>query len=247
MPAQNLPRINSISSAYNEGLDELRRGHRSAWRCGNALDRVLTDFHVVATYLYPDGNYWERGIQEAAYPPKVEALNVLMRATQYVGDCAACEVIFGEHSTAQFTSAGALLDPEAYAFRFYRSSFPVFPEKLPSVPFPTGVSVQSGDIVPADGIWEPVTVTRGSLLNLIRAAAPGVENAGCFNYLVQGTRAPRMTRCFTGSHGIPRDVDVCWRLLWHDERYTDGVIPNESEYLLTAPPATANNKSRDLL
>ncbi|MCA7961189.1 hypothetical protein LGM14_27240 [Burkholderia multivorans] len=26
-----------------------------------------------------------------------------------------------------------------------------------------------------------------------------------------------------------------WRLLWEDKRYTDGVIPDESEYFLEGP------------
>src|SRR5260221_214109 len=82
----DLPRIYGILSAYNKGLDELRRGYRCIWRRDEAFDQALTDYHVVAKYLYPDGDYWERGIQEAPYPPKVEALNLLMRGGEYVGE-----------------------------------------------------------------------------------------------------------------------------------------------------------------
>ncbi|MGF6570068.1 hypothetical protein ABH945_002179 [Paraburkholderia sp. GAS333] len=234
MPADNLPRIYGILSTYNKGLDELRRGYRFIWRRGEAFDQALTDYQVVATYLYPDGDYWERGVQEAAYPPKVETLNVLMRASEYVGECAACEVPAGDHATAHFTAAGALLNPEAYVFRFYRLSFPVFPEVLPPVPQPTGVVIRTGDAVPVDGIWEPVTITRGKVLGLIPVGTASSENAGCFNYLVEGTRAPRMTGPFNESRGYAEDIDVSWRLLWKDDRYADGLIPDESEYLLSA-------------
>lgn len=235
MPADNLPRIYGVLSAYNKGLDELRRGYRFVWRQGEAFDQALTDYHVVAKYFYPDGDYWERGIQEAPYPPKVEALNLLMRRSEYVGEHAACEVPAGDDATAQFTAAGALLNPEAYVFRFYQLGFPVFPEPLPPVPQPTGVVIRTGDTVPVDGIWEPVTITRGKVLGLIPVGATSSENAGCFNYLVQGTRAPRMTGPFNENRGHAEDIDVSWRLLWKDDRYMDGLIPDESEYFLTAP------------
>ncbi|RAS27802.1 Imm72 family immunity protein [Paraburkholderia bryophila] len=239
MLADNLPRIYGILSAYNKGLDELRRGYRFIWRRDEAFDQALTDYHVVAKYLYPDGDYWERGIQEAPYPPKVEALNVLMRASEYVGEHAACEVPASERATAHFTAAGALLNPKAYVFRFYQLSYPVFPEVLPAVPPPTGIVIRSGDTVPVDGIWEPVTITRGKVLGLIPMGATSSENAGCFNYLVQGTRAPRMTGAFNESSGHAEDVDVSWCLLWKDDRYTDGTIPEESEYFLATPEAVS--------
>jgi hypothetical protein len=69
--ANNLPRIYGILSAYNKGLDELRRGYRFIWRRDEAFDQALTDYHVVAKYLYPDGDYWERGIQEAPYADSI--------------------------------------------------------------------------------------------------------------------------------------------------------------------------------
>jgi hypothetical protein len=237
MPADNLPRIHGILSAYNKGLAELRRGHRFVWRRGEAFEQALTDYRVVAKYLYPNANYWERGIQEAAYPPMVEALNVLMRASEYVGEGAPCEVPARDDATAPIMAAGALLNPQAYVFSFYQLSFPVFPEVLPSVPKATGAVIRTGDSVPLDGIWEPFTISRRKVLGLFPIDAGSSENAGCFNYLVQGTRAPGITGPFNESGGFTEAIDVSWSLLWKDDRYASGSIPDQSGYLVTAPKA----------
>jgi hypothetical protein len=233
MFADNLPHIYGILGAYNKGLDELRRGYRFIWRTDEAFDQALTDYEVVTKYFYPDGDYWERGIQQAPYPPKVEELNLLMRASEYVGEQAACEVPASGRATAHFTAPGALLSPDAYVFPFYRLTYPVFPKVLPSVPSPTGVVIRTGDNVPVDGIWEPVTITREKALGFIPLGAVNSENAGCFNYLVQETRAPRMVGPFDQNRNRAEEIDVSWRLIWKDDRYADGLIPDESEYWLS--------------
>ncbi|MBW9107864.1 Imm72 family immunity protein [Paraburkholderia phenoliruptrix] len=243
MPADNLPRIYSILSAYNKGLDELRRGYRFIWREGQAFQQALADYDVVATYLYPNGDYWERGIQEAPYPPKVEALNLLMRSSEYVGEHAACEVPANGRATAHFTSAGALLNPKAYVYPFYQLSYPVFPQELQPVPQPTGVVIRTGDAVPADGIWEPVIISREKMLGLIPIGAASSENAGCFNYLVQSTRAPRVMGRVDETSDRFGEIDVSWRLLWKDDRYKDGSIPDESEYFLAAPATVRSDQT----
>ncbi|MBU6488772.1 MAG: hypothetical protein KGQ57_13275 [Burkholderiales bacterium] len=232
MPAENLPRIYEILSLYNSGLRELGRGNRFIWRLNGVFDRLIGEYYVVAAFLYPDGDYWERGIQEAPYPPKVETLNILMRASEYLGEVAPLEVSQAGNRRALIESPGWLLDPDVYRHRFYSLQYPVFPESLPPVPDPKGGVVRSGQTIPVDGIWEPVKTKRGRLLGLIPIGEAELESTGCLNYFVEGARAPRIT----GDYDQARDrydfVDTHWRLVWEDDRYKDGIIPDESEYFI---------------
>jgi len=243
MPADNLPRIYDILSYYNKGLLELRRGNRFVWRKGEALEQALKNFWVVSKYIYPDGDYWERGIQEAPYPPKVEVLNKLMRASEYLGEEAMLEPTDRPGATALIGGPGWLLDPEAYRNRFYTLPYPVFPEPLPEVPEPTNGMVRSGQRIPEDGIWEPVKVHRNKLLGLIPTGEKEVEGNGCFHYFVQGVKAPRVTGNFNEALDRFEIDDTHWRLVWKDERYKDGIIPDESEYFLEPPPPVAPDEA----
>jgi hypothetical protein len=235
MPADNLPRIYDILSYYNKGLPELRKGNRSVWRDDGPLERAIANFWVAASFLYPHGDYWERGIQEAPYPPKVEELNKLMRASEYLGEEAPLEPPDRLGATALIAGPGWLLDPETYQHRFYTLPYPVFPEPLPEVPEPTDVMVRSGQRIPEDGIWEPVKVHRNKLLGFIPTSEKEVESNGCFNYFIQGAKAPRVTGDFNEALDRFEIDDTHWRLVWKDKRYKDGVIPDESEYFLDPP------------
>ncbi|WP_420957181.1 Imm72 family immunity protein [Burkholderia gladioli] len=53
-----------------------------------------------------------------------------------------------------------------------------------------------------------------------------MRGSGCFNYLIRDIRAPGLR-----SHES-RTVQTHWRLLWEDKRYSDGIIPDESQYFL---------------
>ncbi|WP_329955955.1 Imm72 family immunity protein [Burkholderia cepacia] len=65
-----------------------------------------------------------------------------------------------------------------------------------------------------------------------------LRNGGCFNYFTRGTRAPNLTDDFPGLL-----IPTCWRLLWEDRRYVNGVVPDESQYFLEprqAPQTSMN-------
>jgi hypothetical protein len=124
-----------------------------------------------------------------------------------------------------------------------------FPLDLPDVPTSTDVIINSGEVIPFDGIWEPEWKVREArtnfLSNLINVRSSNTEQfeKGCMNYLMADTIAPT----YKDGLGEP-EIQVVWRLIWEDTRYRDGIIPEEeSQYL--APPAVvtspqANDKLR---
>ncbi|CAD6542423.1 Imm71 family immunity protein [Paraburkholderia sabiae] len=167
MEADKLPRIFDILSRYNKGLEDLAKGYRFVWRIGQPLYDAKRESGVILTNFYRDPDYWERGMQLAPYPSKVEALNQLMLASRFHGDQTPLEIDFSAvHLGAYWSNAGALLSPDAYRYGFYELPYPVFPATLPPVPGPQDVMIQTGESVPVDGIWEPVTVRRDRLLGL---------------------------------------------------------------------------------
>lgn len=232
MDADLLPGIYETLSLYNRGVEELGKGHRFVWRTGEPLDVVMDKSGTVRNFLYPHPDYWERGIQTAPYPDKVEALNRLLLASRYGCDYAPVEVPFVPRLSARYSSPGELLAPQSYRYQFYQLPYPVFPAELPEVPAATDLIISSGQRVPVDGIWEPVTVEREKVLGLVPLGAKSVENNGCFNYLVTGTKAPNITGQWNEAESRRERVGTHWRLLWEDTRYKDGAIPDESEYFL---------------
>lgn len=78
------------------------------------------------------------------------------------------------------------------------------------------VTVKSGDEAPVFGIYDPQV------------------DGGCLNYLWGGVAAPLLTVGYeTG-----RDIPVTWRLIWKDDRYLDGQIPDEeNDYFPPEEPA----------
>jgi hypothetical protein len=230
MPADNLPAIYNILSLYNEGLQALRNGDRSVWRNDGVLNMAVSQYYGVASFLYPDADYWERGAQQAPYPAKVEALNQLMRASEFHGDAAPLES--KRRESAFIAGPGFLLNPRSYEYGFHSLAYPIFPEVLPEIPEGEDVLIRSGQTVPVSGIWEPVHVERDRILGLIPHGSVRIESAGCFNYFVNGTAAPKIIGRYIEATERFERVNVQWRLLWEDRRYKDGVVPDESEYFL---------------
>jgi hypothetical protein len=112
-----------------------------------------------------------------------------------------------------------------------------YPDPLPDVPDPKeDVAVKTGEQVPCFGVWEPT------------------ENGRCvgvMNYLLGDTRAPAYEKTFLDpsdtnygygyvggidDYGHVNGSDVVWRLIWRDDRYEDGTIPEEEEgYIFLCP------------
>ena len=130
-----------------------------------------------------------------------------------------------------------------------------FPAVLPDIPAPIGTTVDTGDEVPVDGIYEPEwgeseSVSPSGLFGKVRTAfvgkpslidapsagiSPRREHLGCMNYFLANTSAPPYQ-----DREQDQPMPVTWRLIWKDERYLDGVIPSEEpEYLAPAAAPAA--------
>ena len=106
-----------------------------------------------------------------------------------------------------------------------------FPSQLAPVPDPLdNTFVRTNEYTPYSGIWEPVDIAKPSMLSLISRAPkpqPPFSIMGAMNYLHGGSRAPQIT-VETADDNM--DLDTTWRLLWRDERYADGTVPEEEAY-----------------
>lgn len=114
-----------------------------------------------------------------------------------------------------------------------------FPESLAEVPDPIdSVFVRTGEHTPCSGVWEPVDIPKSSLLSLLARAPkprPPFKIIGAMNYLHGGSNAPKIkVETEHGSH----EVSTAWRLLWEDDRYKDGTVPEEEmDYHFSKPAA----------
>jgi hypothetical protein len=101
--------------------------------------------------------------------------------------------------------------------------------------------VRTNEYTPFSGIWEPIEAApkKNSLLRLFSddpKPQPPFKIMGSMNYLHGGSRAPQID--------IETTEDVIslgttWRLLWRDDRYTDGRIPEQEQSYRFMAPSTA--------
>ncbi len=228
LDANYLTIIHEILSDFDEGVAELAKGYRFVWRVEQPLERAINRFSELASSFYRHPRYWECGGQIAPYPPRVDALYQAMRASQFQMDDAPLEV-WSRCKVANLETADVLLNPAGYDHGFYKLAFPVFPNFLPSVPNPPGLMIKSGEVVPCDGIWEPVDVGFDRMDLDVLFGACSIRNNGCFNYFVEGTKAPNLSLVDVAQLQIIAKP-AHWRLLWEDGRYRDGVVRDESQY-----------------
>ncbi|MFT3721036.1 Imm71 family immunity protein [Pseudorhodoferax sp.] len=117
-----------------------------------------------------------------------------------------------------------------------------FPDSLSDVPNPTDdVLVRTGKPIPCSGIWEPVDAPKPKGFSLFKQPPPRgpFPIIGCMNYLHGGSPAPRATQRTADSEEL-HHVDVTWRLLWRDDRYEDGSIPEEERDYRFLQPGPIN-------
>jgi hypothetical protein len=113
--------------------------------------------------------------------------------------------------------------------------------EFPDVPVPEDeVLVRTGESCPCFGIWEPVKapLTKGYMGLFKRPEVPAdkvYELDGCMNYLHQGSPAPTIGFAEDDARGEGRST--VWRLIWIDDRYKDGTIPEEEAAYVFLPPA----------
>lgn len=222
---------------YDEGLPELAVGNRQVWQIKTGVFYQLAHpVGLIDSYFYLPCH--ERGGQREPYPVQVEKLNKLKVAAKIH-----CDYILypPANNVCYYFDAEYLLGSNFYKYNLNELSYPVFPRDLPPVPERTDIIIKTDDPVPCDGIWEPVRIQYNHKLLIIKTDISGFENLGAYNYFIRGMNAPRQLYYDVIIESdteivIPDDPiryrDVHWRLVWKDNRYCDGVIPDESEYFL---------------
>lgn len=176
------------------------------------------------------------GFREAFLDPRNERGLSLEEVHEHLGPAVglaaarACDMALRVRHTlaATWTCETILADRPSLRTRPRR-----LPSPLPPAPSPSGASVETDDDVPQTGIYVPTTI----------------RNA-CPNLLIAGHPAPSLTRACEriDYHGLPAsdgdpptppwtdyeysdDEPTAWRLAWADERYRDGLVVAEPEYL----------------
>ncbi|HDI8904083.1 TPA: hypothetical protein PPF09_004598 [Escherichia coli] len=226
---------------YDEGLSELAVGNRQVWqRLTGEFHQLARPVDLIESYFYLPCH--ERGVQQEPYPVEVEKLNKLKIAAKIHGDY----LMYPPHNNVcNFFDAAYLLELDNYKYNFNKLAYPVFPENLPPVPERSDIIIKTDDPVPCDGIWEPVKIHYDHKLLIIKDGISGFNNLGAYNYFIRGMNAPRQVYYDVLIESdtemvVPDDPiryrDVHWRLVWEDTRYSDGIIPDESEYFLDDAP-----------
>ncbi|TPG55432.1 Imm72 family immunity protein [Ewingella americana] len=224
----NLVHIYEALRLYEQGVEELGKGHRHVWRTTGDLYQLYKPVDIVKSRFF--GQCHERGIQQWSYPPKVEKINKLRLAEEYAGVeyiTESCNLV------ANITNVNFLYSDIIYESEFYSLPRPVFPPNLAPVPNERKKIISTGYVVPCDGIWEPGRLSFDFKWKVIPVGIGEFVNNGCFNYLIKGTKAPLIN---VFENGEMEKKSVEWRLIWEDTRYCDGIIPDESEYFLDDAP-----------
>ena len=220
----NLVYIYQALKLYDQGLAELRKGHRHVWRIQGDLYQLHRPVNLVRSFFY--GPCHERWAQIWPYPPKVEAINKLRLKEEYAGSEFVLEA---SNMKAPLSNVSFLFSDAFYEYEFYSLPRPFFPKNLTSVPNVRNEIITTGDVVPCDGIWEPGYLTFDYKWKVIPVGVKDFINKGCFNYLVSGSRAPLIDNIDSDE---TKSMKIQWRLVWEDSRYCDGIVPDESEYFL---------------
>lgn len=205
---------------FEEGLRRLRKGDKRVFQYNAhgefAMATRVFDHWQRRLWLIESG---DSGIDEAHTPNWPAITEAILDFGYALADCAP------HIMERQDLDAPA---PAIYGV-WYQEHLPKmpFPEPLPEVPDSTdNVLVHTGRTIPCSGIWEPVDVPRPKGLQLFKPLAPRgpFPIIGCMNYLHGGSPAPRAKQ---ETERESLRVDVTWRLLWRDDRYQDGTIPEE--------------------
>jgi len=205
---------------FDEGVRRLARGDKRVFTADEATglferayDEATISYYVQAKWKLEDG---EIGWKETT-PLMKEFFEALDELCMAWGEC-------GRDITEPF-------DPHypektfpaklSYGLRemILLPQFP-YPKPLPDLPeiFDI-VEVKTGELVPCSGIWEPV-----------ESGYP----TGTMNYLHGGQPAPKYEQDSRNKNdrvwgSYCHAFDATWRMLWRDDRYKDGTIPEEEQ------------------
>lgn len=144
-----------------------------------------------------------------------------------------------------------------YYNRWLRNDLPLmhFPDDMEAVPDPAvNTFVRANGFVPFAGIWEPVAAPATRFIDRFTGAwrpqAP-FKVVAPMKYFDRGAQAHAMTlQDNSDSDDKGEKLHLAWRLLWRENRYTDGTMPaEEAHYRFLEPersrPTTSGGEPVD--
>ena len=137
-----------------------------------------------------------------------------------------------------------------YYHRWLKNDMPLmqFPDQLAAVPDPAvNRLVRANGFVPCAGIWEPVAAPATRFVDRFTGAwkpAAPFTVVGPMNYFVRGTCAPGLiVQSGSDSDDAGEKLHLAWRLLWQEDRYTDGTLPEEEAHYQFLEPERSRPKA----
>jgi hypothetical protein len=123
-----------------------------------------------------------------------------------------------------------------------------FPPGLPVVPDPAiDILVRAEDVVPYAGIWEPVAAPASSWRDHFTGSwrpHPPFTVVGAMKYFTARSQAPGILLAQDADSNIADvKLDMAWRLLWIEDRYTDGAMPEQEAHYQFLEPEKSRPKS----
>lgn len=212
-----------------EGVRRLRKGDKRVFRYDANGEFVMADRRLWHwTSMQWRIEIGENGIDEEHTPYWPEFNYALTQLSEAWGECSPDILEREDLNAPSSTIYGVWLQEWLPKM--------TFPKVLPEVPDPVKhILIATGKTTPCPGIWEPVEVPKPKGFHLFSAPPPegSLPIVGCMAYLHGGSPAPRAKQ-ETETESLR--ADVIWRLLWRDDRYEDGTIPEEeSVYVFLKP------------
>ncbi|AVY66002.1 Imm71 family immunity protein [Xanthomonas translucens] len=206
---------------YEEGVRRLRKGDKRVFKF-DANGEFVMGHRIVShfTQLIWRIEIGENGINKDL-TPLWDEFSECLEKMRHLGNEIWADIIEGRY----FEDPAHNIYGEWFQKNVSRMHFPPV---IPDVPDPVeNTLVATGSRIPCSGIWEPVDAPKPKKFSLF--SKPDVPSGflpyiAAMNYLHGGSAAPK------ASQEIEDDVlniDVVWRLLWRDDRYEDGTIPEE--------------------
>ena len=243
LPESDLVSILKCLAHCEEGVRRLRLGDKRVFQHNANGEFVMADrirsFWSTMQWRIEIG---ENGIDEQYTPYWPEFDFALTQLNQAWGEC-----------SPKIIEPRELDEPSATVFnptmRDKTLATMTFPEPLPEVPNPVRHTlVSTGKAAPFSGIWEPVDVPRPKGFHLF--GSPSLPEgplplAGTMSYLHGSSKAPQV-RIIEDAKSVR--INTTWRLLWRDDRYEDGTIPEEENgYVFQKPdPSLAAPEPEEL-
>jgi hypothetical protein len=206
------PRILKGQVLYEQGLARLLQGDRTVWLYND--QGVLGDADAIEDHWY---------MALVCHGPHGD----IFPEGKYVDELTAAILDVSPYAWATAGVIQQVWENPVY-FEFwskehmaYLAQKVPFPPTLPDVPIPAKeVLVRTGDPAPCFGIFE--------------AQVPD----GCMSYLLEGVAVPPAVT-IDEKDGESYTRPATWRLIWEDNRYLDGTIPDEEKDYFPATETAA--------